>query len=80
MGFSNYKSRRYFECRKTTKGDWKLTDRLQSLGLGDKTVGQTMKERIEHEFLVECRDFEDIVEYHSHPIFNWEKFTSEGEF
>ena len=77
---STWKQERDSDEHKTTKGDWKLTDRLQSLGLGDKTVGQTMKERIEHEFLVECRDFEDIVEYHSHPIFNWEKFTSEGEF
>ena len=57
-----------------------MSKELQTIGLGDKTVGQSLKERVEVEFLVENRSFEEIVEYHSHPIYDWEKFTLEGDF
>jgi hypothetical protein len=51
---------------------------IQPLGLGDKTIGQTMKETVEREFLVEGHSFEDIVVYRNE--WDWEKFTREGEF
>jgi hypothetical protein len=50
---------------------------LQPIGLGDKTYSQILKEKVELE-LAEGHSYEEIIIYHN--TWDWEKFTSEGEF
>ena len=54
-----------------------MNKELCILGLGDKTLGQVMRETIEIE-IKEGKSLEDIIVYHDK--WNWEKFLDEGNF